>query len=84
MDCTCPTFPNAATELGACEFQIVSYDPEQRRVVRDIYPVTLTVNVKRNHNDLLSSIKALAYQRPDNKKSPEMYFPPETEEYFTQ
>ena len=54
MDRTGTTFSDTTTKLGAREFQIVSYNPEQGHIVRDIYLVVLAVDIERNHDVLLS------------------------------
>jgi hypothetical protein len=47
-------FSDSTTKLGAREFQIVSYDPEQGHIIRDIYLVVFAVDIERNHDVLLS------------------------------
>jgi hypothetical protein len=54
MNRACTTFSNPTTKLGACEFQIISYNPEQGHIIRDIYLVVLAVDIERNHDVLLS------------------------------
>jgi hypothetical protein len=55
MDCAGPAFPNAATVLGALEIQVIPENPKQGRVIGNIHSIILTVDIKRNHDSLLSS-----------------------------
>jgi hypothetical protein len=63
------TFTDTAGVLGACQFEMVSDNPEQRCIRRNIDTIFFAVDLKRNHEHPLVIVINHLQPKGQNKKT---------------